>query len=1060
MRLLILSIYILLALPLSSQTVSNDQQAQKLLDSLELATATGTHHTELPRWITILEQYYKTQNNKDKLLETTIWKVNLYNNNGVYQEASDLLQSLQPIVPNSKILSPSLVGNWHLEYAQILNAQRDYDNAIANLKTALPLFEKAQNWTQLSTTYYYLIYNMYYSPNYGFEKMRPYLNTLIDTVLPKLPKTYTIHSASYSLVGAIYYAQGSYKKALKVYQKSLDLEYQYPEPDLSAIASLYTNMAIMYEYTGDYNMAKLNYIEADALYSEIKDVDGLISTRGGIANMFYSLGKKELAKPRYLAILEIVQDFPIDEKMPFQLALKIYKLVSEYYLYYEEPDKTIAYINKNSKYIHSKGGIAYLGQTYAALSKAYLQKKDYTLAQNYATQYLQLAKNNANSSGTQLSQAYSKLADIANIKGNSQQHLAYLDSVILALLPTSNKEISLANILQSDAKSSIYEALLAKTTAYISLKLWQKAYQTLLLNVALINELKHEYSSQTAKSDAALKFKSTYDLIIKTLLNLQKKNQHVNYDKEIFQYMEQSKASLLNESILKYRNQSKNEWEIPDSLIKKEENLLKKLDWYRGQIQLLNKNENTTEKQKLSEERLKIAQELERLENDLAKNYPAYQKWAKDLDKGYSIKDLQQTLDDNTLIIEYYQYLDQLLIFYITKDSTDIVSKSINNGEFKKLIAQLRTSLTDITAISKNPKEIYAMFIQSAHKLYTDYVDHPFLVAHKKLVIIPDYQLYYVPFSVLLNKPASEKLNYRNLSYLLNDFTIHYEYSSALMLHNQQHKNQSSHKVLGLAPLYGQQKYKYRELAEPVRTLRTPAEISLHNNLIELKGTKEELNILKKQFDGDFWTDKTASEGAFKANCSQYSILHLAMHGIVDKFNPGNSALALTETLDSLEDNLLYAYEINYLDLRNTDLVVLSACETGYGQYQNGEGVLSIGRSFMQAGVPSLLMTLWELSDQSSVIIIQEFYKKIKEGLSKDEALRQAKLHYLDNARGLASHPFFWAAFVNIGNNSPLTTNSTSSIGYGLSIGGASLALILIFLFSRKMLAARKKTEK
>lgn len=1058
MRLFILSSCLLLSISLSAQTVASDQQAQQLLDSLDWATATGSNNDRLAIWINELEQYYKAQNNKNKLLETLLWKVNLYNSNAYYQEAFTILKSLNSSIENNETLPPAITGAWHLEYASLLSAQGDYDKAIADLKSAIPFFQKAKNWTQLSTSYYYLIYNMYYSPNYGFEEMRSYLDILTETILPKLPKTYSIHSASYSLVGAIYYAKGNYQKALKVYQKSLDLEYKYPKPDLSSIASLHTNMAIMYEYTGDYNMAKLNYIEADALYSKLKDVEGLVGTRGGVANMFYSLGRKELAKPRYLSALEVVEDFPINDKMPFQLALKIYKLVSEYYLHYDEPDKVIEYINQNAQYINSKGGINSLSQTYSALSKAYLQKKDYAQAKSYAYQYLQIAKNSTTANPTQLSQAYSKLSDIAAVEQNFQQRLIYLDSVVWALLPTSNKEISLENILETDAKSSIYEALLSKSATYIQLQLWQKAYQTLLLNIALINELKHEYSSQTAKSDAALKFKDTYDLIIKTLLNLQKKNLHVNYNKEIFQYMEQSKASLLNESILKYRNQNKNEWEIPDSLIKKEEKLLKKLDWYRGQIRLLNKNKNSTEKQQLSAERLKIAQELERLENNLAENYPSYKKWEKDLDKGYAVEDVQKDLDDNTLVIEYYRYLDQLLIFYITKDSTDIVSKSIADGKLKQLIGTLRGSLTNISNITAKPKKSYENFSQSAYELYKEYIAHPFLAKHKKLIVIPDYQLYYVPFSVLLNKPAPKQLGYTNLSYLLREYTIHYEYSSALLLHNKSHQNQATHKLLGLAPLYGQQKYKYNNLADPVKALRTAAEVGLHNQLAELQGTKAELNSLKKQFEGSFWVDKDAAEHSFKENCSKYSILHLAMHGLVDKLNPGNSALALTETLDSLEDNLLYAYEINYLDLRNTDLVVLSACETGYGEYQNGEGVLSIGRSFMQAGVPSLLMTLWELSDQSSVVIIEQFYKKIKEGLSKDEALRQAKLYYLNNAKGLASHPFFWAAFVNIGNNSPLVSTATSPTAYGL-IGGGILVLVLGFFLLRKLLKNRQKRE-
>ena len=93
----------------------------------------------------------------------------------------------------------------------------------------------------------------------------------------------------------------------------------------------------------------------------------------------------------------------------------------------------------------------------------------------------------------------------------------------------------------------------------------------------------------------------------------------------------------------------------------------------------------------------------------------------------------------------------------------------------------------------------------------------------------------------------------------------------------------------------------------------------------------------------------------------------------------------------------MYAHEIYQLDL-NADLVVLSACETGYGKFNQGEGVMSLARSFMYAGTPSLVVSLWQVNDQSTAIIMQLFYEKLEKGMPKDIALRQAKLEYLKNA--------------------------------------------------------------
>jgi CHAT domain-containing protein len=190
-----------------------------------------------------------------------------------------------------------------------------------------------------------------------------------------------------------------------------------------------------------------------------------------------------------------------------------------------------------------------------------------------------------------------------------------------------------------------------------------------------------------------------------------------------------------------------------------------------------------------------------------------------------------------------------------------------------------------------------------------------------------------------------------------------------------------------------------------------------------------------------------APETAFKREALDYSILHFAVHGLVDAKNSDFSGLAFSEDKSKVEDNILYAYEIKQLDL-NADLVVLSACETGIGLYQSGEGILSLGREFMYAGVPSVLSTLWSLNDYSGSIIIKEFYAKLNLGMDKDEALRQAKLHYLDNHTGISSHPALWACFVQIGDYNSISVHK-SYTAWSIGLATFSFLAVVLFLFLR-----------
>jgi CHAT domain-containing protein len=150
-----------------------------------------------------------------------------------------------------------------------------------------------------------------------------------------------------------------------------------------------------------------------------------------------------------------------------------------------------------------------------------------------------------------------------------------------------------------------------------------------------------------------------------------------------------------------------------------------------------------------------------------------------------------------------------------------------------------------------------------------------------------------------------------------------------------------------------------------------------------------------------------ATETEFKAlPLSDYSVLHLALHGYVDKDYPDRSALVFAPERRGKNDGLLQAREIRNLQL-NASLVTLSACDSGVGPVGES-GVDNLASAFLDAGATTVVSAMWDVDDRATADLMIDFYQNLIHGRSKSEALRLAKLRMIGSA---ASQPYYWAAF-------------------------------------------------
>jgi CHAT domain-containing protein len=204
--------------------------------------------------------------------------------------------------------------------------------------------------------------------------------------------------------------------------------------------------------------------------------------------------------------------------------------------------------------------------------------------------------------------------------------------------------------------------------------------------------------------------------------------------------------------------------------------------------------------------------------------------------------------------------------------------------------------------------------------------------------------------------------------------------------------------------------------------------IDLENRIFPaLPGTQVEVEQIADKLPGaQLYTATNATEVVVKQQV-QPSILHIATHGFftasgeIDPLLQSGLILAGAAAggqSGSDQDGLLTALEVTGLNLRGTQLVVLSACETGLGQLAAGEGVYGLRRAFVLAGAQSQVISLWKVDDTATQVWMVDYYDRLLSGTPRDLALRQTQQAFLNSDQ--YRHPYYWAAFIGSGDWRPL----------------------------------------
>ena len=481
----------------------------------------------------------------------------------------------------------------------------------------------------------------------------------------------------------------------------------------------------------------------------------------------------------------------------------------------------------------------------------------------------------------------------------------------------------------------------------------------------------------------------TFKKIENGLLNCLEFNQEASNITRVIETIENNKSKLTWSKFL--YSKEKQKLNIPDSIVDKEHDIKTLINHYQNEL-FNNKTTKKLDSDTLQNRITSLNLDLNKLRETIKTNYSNY--YSRSFES-FNLSSFRNSLESDELVLKYI-FSEQNLYCVIISNST-IELKLINSPKHLK---------TRIAAYIKSLSTFNSNYIELSDELHTLIL--PIIAENKqtKIRIIPDGLLNYVPFESLLfntNYPRQKLSKYS------------FSYATSLILLNEQNNISFINSDLNVGVF---------------------SSIDKTNN--ELPSASKETKSILNYFNGKLY--ENISKATFLKEANSYNILHLAMHSEINNENPDLSRL------DFNDDHLLISELYN--ETINAQLVVLSACETGSGQIINGEGVQSISKAFTYTGIPCTVVSLWKVDDEATSKIMSQFYRHLKNGKAKDQALRNAKLDYLNSTEEEAlKHPYYWAGFVITGNISPLVTSNTNFYWYVTAFA----IILLLFLLRKKL---------
>jgi len=819
-------------------------------------------------------------------------------------------------------------------------------------------------------------------------------------------------------IGQIEYARAEYSHAHDNFKKALALSEALG--DRKRIALALNSIGGVYSAQGDYLPALEYYRKSLAICEEIKYEPMIPTPLMNIGSTYRIMGNNALALQYYQRSLQLIE--PYDDK---RRTASVLNNIGEIHQSQGNYSQALDYSQKALAMVQEAGHKADVPLYEQQIGSIHLARRDYALALAHFEKSLSLNESLGQRAMTVI--ALQNIGNVHQLEGRNDRALEYfqrslrlaeelkepsliaaahvgLSTIYLAqgksesALASAERALALASKMQrADVLWASHNLIGQAQRALGRLDLARRSFDAAIEDIEKMRATLAggEQESHRFLEDKLAPYYSMVELLIAS-----------NNSAEALSYAERAKARTLLDVL------SSGRVNVTKAMTKEEDEreraLHAQIVTLNSQVFQIDQKPDDTRSTILKEKLEKARLEYEAFQANLYTAHPELK-----VQRGQShiltIAEAGTVLPDNrTAVLEYVVTEKNTYLFVIAraagKAAVTVYPLGLRSDELGKATESFREQVAtrDLT-FETSARRLYDQLVKPAEKQ---------LRGINKLIIVPDGQLWDLPFQALL----------RDEDYVLDDFVVSYA-PSLSVLREMKTKGSKAHEK---TPETQRSSTKFvpdlLALGNPELNVNEVAKLSLlrAEDFGPIQSSETEVNTLGQLYGrhrSKILVGKLATEEEAKGEAEKYRLLHFATHAVLDDRNPMYSRIMLSRD-EQREDGMLEAWELMKMNL-SAEMVVLSACQTARGRVGAGEGVIGMSWALFVAGSPTVVVSQWKVdSDRTSELMI-DFHRNLVRGtgrrgaMTKAEALRLAALKL---RRGRYSHPFYWAGFVLIGN--------------------------------------------